>query len=216
MKTLTPAEREYKRIMEREAARRRKLDPAYAAKKREYLKQYNLTYDRKPMSDASKLKNRAYKNAWKRDKKKDPVWLAKHLDKSRAYSIKHFHGMSPDELERRNSRRRERTKTDPCFNLINRMRSRLNKVLKLGHAGKFCSTGELLGCSAPAFARYVESRFTEGMSWEAMLTGRVHLDHIKPCASFDLTVPKQQRQCFRYTNIQPLWARDNQIKSCNV
>ena len=34
-----------------------------------------------------------------------------------------------------------------------------------------------------------------------------------PCASFDLTDPEQQRQCFHYTNLQPLWAADNIRKS---
>ena len=39
--------------------------------------------------------------------------------------------------------------------------------------------------------------------------GEWHVDHIKPCASFDLTDPKQQEICFHYTNLQPLWAIDN-------
>ena len=48
------------------------------------------------------------------------------------------------------------------------------------------------------------------MSWENM--GEWHLDHIRPCASFDLTDPDQQRQCFHYSNLQPLWASDNLSK----
>jgi hypothetical protein len=39
--------------------------------------------------------------------------------------------------------------------------------------------------------------------------GKWHVDHIRPCASFDLTNPKQQQICFHYTNLQPLWAIDN-------
>jgi len=35
------------------------------------------------------------------------------------------------------------------------------------------------------------------------------MDHIKPCASFDLSKPKEQSKCFHYSNLQPLWAEDN-------
>ena len=39
-----------------------------------------------------------------------------------------------------------------------------------------------------------------------------HIDHIKPCASFDLTDVNQQMECFNYKNLQPLWAKDNLAK----
>ena len=40
-----------------------------------------------------------------------------------------------------------------------------------------------------------------------------HIDHIRPCSSFDLTDLEQQKQCFHYTNLQPLWWFDNIKKS---
>jgi len=36
-----------------------------------------------------------------------------------------------------------------------------------------------------------------------------HIDHIRPCASFDLTDPEQQKDCFDFTNLQPLEAKEN-------
>ena len=36
-----------------------------------------------------------------------------------------------------------------------------------------------------------------------------HIDHKRPCASFDLTDPEQQRECFHWTNLQILDARTN-------
>jgi hypothetical protein len=39
--------------------------------------------------------------------------------------------------------------------------------------------------------------------------GKWHIDHIIPCASFDLRCPVQQLACFHYNNLQPLWAEDN-------
>jgi hypothetical protein len=48
------------------------------------------------------------------------------------------------------------------------------------------------------------------MSWNNY--GKWHLDHIKPCASFDLSKKQEQKICFHYSNFQPLWAKDNLIK----
>ena len=44
---------------------------------------------------------------------------------------------------------------------------------------------------------------------------RWHIDHIKPCAKFELTNKEEQLKCFHYTNLQPLWALDNIKKGDN-
>ena len=45
------------------------------------------------------------------------------------------------------------------------------------------------------------------MSWNNY--GEWHVDHIKPCAKFDLSEEEQQKKCFNYKNLQPLWGEDN-------
>jgi len=57
---------------------------------------------------------------------------------------------------------------------------------------------------------YLEKMFTDGMTWDNY--GQWHLDHIRPCASFDLSDVEQRKACFHFTNLQPLWAKDNLIK----
>lgn len=71
------------------------------------------------------------------------------------------------------------------------------------------STLQLLGCSLEEFKICIEAAWLPGMSWENYGFYGWHLDHIRPCASFDLTDPEQQRVCFHYMNFQPLWAADN-------
>ena len=51
------------------------------------------------------------------------------------------------------------------------------------------------------------------MTWENHGIGGWHVDHIRPCADFNLLDPEQQRQCFHFTNLQPLWAWQNLQKS---
>ena len=94
------------------------------------------------------------------------------------------------------------------------LRTRINRVLK----GKIKSgsTINLLGCSIEFFLQYIESKFMPGMTWENHTRNGWHIDHIIPCASFDLSDPEQQKLCFHYSNLQPLWADDNLGKSSKI
>ncbi len=72
---------------------------------------------------------------------------------------------------------------------------------------KSARTFDLIGCSAEELKKHMEARFLPGMTWENY--GQWHVDHVKACANFDLTKPEEQRTCFHYSNLQPLWALDN-------
>ena len=43
-----------------------------------------------------------------------------------------------------------------------------------------------------------------------------NIDHIKPCFSFDLSIPSQQEECFHYSNQRPLWKTDNLKRPKNI
>lgn len=102
---------------------------------------------------------------------------------------------------------RERRRSDPTYRLLHNLRTRVRHALK-GNS-KSAATEKLLGICADECRKYIEAQFTEGMSWDS----DIHIDHIVPCASFDLCDPEQQRRCFHYTNLQPLWGPDNLEKS---
>jgi len=106
---------------------------------------------------------------------------------------------------RRNELRRQAYATDPVYRLQTCMRSRLHSAL-VGTC-KAESSIQLIGCTPTFLHDYIVSMFTPEMTWE-----NIHVDHIRPCASFDLTDPMQQKLCFNYRNLQPLLAMDNMHK----
>ena len=107
----------------------------------------------------------------------------------------------------------DRYKNDINFRLANALRSRVRGAFKSG-GEKAEKTMELLGCSVQHVKDHLESPCTEGMTWENQ--GEWHIDHIRPCASFDLTDPEEQKKCFHWTNLQPLWAQDNLRKGAKI
>lgn len=106
----------------------------------------------------------------------------------------------------------QNTKNNPSLKLAAYMRSRIYGALK--KQIKSASTEQLLGCSIEELWNYLESKFQPGMTRENY--GQWHIDHIKPCASFDLLNYDQQKKCFHYTNLQPLWAKDNLSKGAKI
>lgn len=100
-------------------------------------------------------------------------------------------------------------KSNPGFRLKHNLRMRIYDALKRGIGAACTSTTELIGCTIPELKKYLESRFQEGMNWENYTREVWHVDHIKPCCTFDLSDPEQQKVCFHYTNLRPLWAKDN-------
>ena len=111
---------------------------------------------------------------------------------------------------------RERYNENITRRITQNLRSRTRMVLN--GVSKSSSTMALLGCTAEEYRKHLEDQFQEGMSWDNYgnpngdHTKCWHVDHIRPCASFDLTQEDQQRACFHYTNLQPLWAKENLSK----
>ena len=115
-------------------------------------------------------------------------------------------------LARKKVYRRERYKNDPNFKIMGLLRSRLRKVLK-GNL-KAATTMKLVGCTVAELWLHIEGLFEPGMTRENNGNGEGfwHLDHKIPCCSFDFSDPEQQKICFHYTNLQPLWCKDNLAK----
>ena len=99
--------------------------------------------------------------------------------------------------------------------LVRNLRQRISRTLHLAGTSKNNKTLKLLGCQLPFFKEYLRSLWSKGMSWDnyGVGIGKWGIDHIIPCAAFDLTDPVQQSICFHFSNMMPLWCDENASKS---
>ncbi len=105
---------------------------------------------------------------------------------------------------------KERLQRDPLFKLLHGLRSRLRNALKWKGHKKCAPTVRLLGCSIAHLKEHLFAQFKPGLTWENH--GAWEIDHIRPCASFDFSKAQHQRECFHYSNLQPLWKAENRDK----
>jgi len=168
----------------------------------EWKRQWTIfNKERKKLLD---FKNKDHINEVRRKRRQTEEGAKRVAAYNKRYGIKHRKKLTQKYLNRR--------RTDPNFKILTILRGRIKDVLK-GHS-KSDSTINILGCTIEELWIHLESKFTEGMTRQNH--GKWHVDHIIPCASFDLTKPEQQVKCFHYTNLQPLWALDNLKKGKSV
>jgi hypothetical protein len=99
----------------------------------------------------------------------------------------------------------DRRNRDVNFKIAHTLRRRLTSFVKNG------SSVDNLGCSLLELKQYLESKFQPGMTWENH--GEWHIDHIKLLSKFNLSEKEQLKQACHYTNLQPLWAKENLEKA---
>jgi hypothetical protein len=176
--------------------------PTYRCKEclSQYHKQYYLKNKEKLKKNISDFRknNPEYMKNWRKNniekiKEQKTNWYNENRDKI-------------------NTNERNRRQTDIQYKIKKNLRRRVNQVITRNNRSD--STMCLIGCSIYELLKYLENKFSDGMSWDNY--GNWHIDHIIPCASFDLTKIDQQKKCFHYSNLQPLWAKDNISKGCKL
>ena len=109
--------------------------------------------------------------------------------------------------------KKERSK-DPKQKLINTMRARLSEFLKQKGYDKDRRTFNVIGCTPDELRKYIEAQFKDGMSWDNYSHTTWHIDHIIPISS-----ARDKDEIYKlshYTNLQPLWAKENYEKSNKI
>ena len=154
-----------------------------------------------------------------------------YANNKRLKSNKRYHDLTDEEkfIRNKNNRLREnktnkriymrkyhryRNKYDMKFRITNTLRSRVRAAIKNKGGVKSFKTMKLIGCSINKCIKHLEKQFKDNMSWSNY--GKWHIDHKIPCVSFDLSKISEQKECFNYKNLQPMWAVDNLQKGSRV
>jgi hypothetical protein len=136
---------------------------------------------------------------------KTRLWVARNRDRHR---------------ESMRRRRKQRMQSDPVFKTAIAMRRRFYMAVRNQvYDGWNIRSGEavrLLGCTMAEFVSRIESMWMPGMTWSNWSIDGWHIDHIVPLAAFDLSDEEQRKKACHYTNLRPLWAKENLAKGSKV
>ena len=117
---------------------------------------------------------------------------------------------NPDKIRIHKSKyKKKRLKNSIQFKIQERLRKRVYSAIKNLKLNKLYSITKAVGCNSEDLKKHLESKFLPGMSWDNYGLHGWHIDHIKPLSLFDLTDETQFYEACNYTNLQPLWAKDN-------
>jgi len=174
-------------------------------------REYNKIYFQKHKKEIVKKRKEYLKKYYKNNKKRIQRYKKKYRQENRQkLALKRHQDYIKNKeniLEHNKRYLKKYRQNNANYRLRCILRKRVYSALK--HKSKFNSTLKLLGCSINKLKRHLEKQFQKGMSWNNYGKYGWHIDHIKPCYSFDLSQPIQQKKCFHYSNLRPLWADEN-------
>lgn len=188
--------------------KRKKYLKIWREKNRQKLRdQHNLWYsNHKNDAELKKTKSIQFRNWYENNREKSLLkgreWRLNNIERARE-NKKRWNKNNPEKYKI--MRRKELNNVSS--KIASYMRTRMRLAILSQQTWEKGKTLELLGCSISELKGHLQKQFTDDMSWDNY--GRWHIDHIKPYSSFDLSNPEEQKKCFHYTNLQPLWAIDN-------
>lgn len=104
--------------------------------------------------------------------------------------------------------------TDFGFRLRKLIRGRLRQALIRAGSAKSCGFKDYIGCTPEFLKNHIESQFVPGMTWDNQGSDW-HIDHIVPISHFDLTTKDGLCAANHFSNLRPLWAKENLAKGTN-
>ncbi len=151
-------------------------------------------------------KHRAKINAYNR------AWIRSNRERRRASKRKSYL-KHREKILAVNKAWAKRQRNKISYRLLRACRTRMWCALR-GIGAKADSTLQLIGCSVQDLRTHLQEQFLPGMTWDNY--GVWEIDHKVPCASFNFAIEDEQRRCFHFSNLQPLWGIDNRIKHATM
>ena len=167
----------------------------YRAENADKIKAYFKIYNPKNRSKLKEIRKKHYLRNKERTLLINSIWLKNN----RAVRNKQTAAYA-----------KKRRKTDPLFKLADIVRSRLRSFLTERSIKKNKKTFDLVGCTVLELKTHLEKQFLPGMHWGNNTNFGWHIDHIIPLAAAENS--EDLEFLCHYTNLQPLWWRDNIIK----
>lgn len=140
-----------------------------------------------------------------------------YQDARKEQTAKKSHQWYVNNKERVQANAKRLAEIRPDVRVRRALRARIVHALQDNY--KSAKTMELIGCDIDFLRSHLESQFLEGMTWNnyGVKTRSWEdtwwvVDHIRPCATFDMSNPDDQKICFHWTNLQPMWWRENIVK----
>ena len=194
----------------------------YKKNKKKYLKKSRETYKKNRKKYLARRKEirvidperyKAYSKNWnKKNPEKRALWSKRYRKNNKLKYAERQRKWAKKNRVKINGYMKK-IRSTPQGKIASSLRARVQVALKNKKLKKSNITFQLVGCSINFLKKYLEKRFKEGMSWRNYGFYGWHIDHIKPVSKFNLLDPKQQKKCFNYKNLQPLWAKENFLKS---
>jgi Uri superfamily endonuclease len=108
---------------------------------------------------------------------------------------------------------KKKQEDNPIYQIKHTLRTNLNG--RLDNTKKLYRTLEYVGCTLEFFKKWIEYNFDKNMSWDNR-KNNWHIDHIMPCASYDLSKQEQIHICYNWTNLRPLDKTENILKASKI
>jgi len=163
-----------------------------------------------------KTYNKDYQKKYhKKHKKEFREYSRKHekTKKGKLTHKKYYENHKSERIEYQKQYIQKRYNEDMNFRLRVNLRSRLYQTIRGKYRSK--TLPNIMNCTIEQLIQYLTDQFDFNMTWENY--GKYwEIDHIKPCASFDLSKSPEQKKCFHYSNLQPLEVSKNRSKNNNI